>query len=758
MKVHLEPKRLNESSIDHKTWAYYKVLTSEEGVAVVVGSRDILKYDPSDDTFWRWFQLPEGQYGYGWVMGHSSLRLWCIAGRNSLASLELRSGEWVWFENNSPYEKVLYATEDEVIVRCSGIWVIDALKLHRDQLRCVKSLSVDIPYHEQSVSSSVFLPEEDRFLILSLTHSTRYNQECTLLGLSWDGKAEKLLEVKGSSAMFCFPYLVMLRRSNELVYADVRRRPIELKELSIKQLNPEWKRMEMIPNKAFVLGDDLIVTLEASTQKRRALVKLGEEQKVLYEGQGYWVELNQLGRFLISVISSSQFVYDLVDQREISSVKHSMLLKQAVQYEINHQRRGQVSIKRPLLTLVSDAESMSPGGPRVSLCKLPFLISEAPANGLQFGDSISSTRGDVVFFTETNKPRSSAFASAYIMLKESDYLQYIKPEPDYGWCAATFDDLGRVWLCDRSARYAVVIHSSNQGERCFALKPMDATLSRHIAAYANRVAIAFNDKSLAIYHYDGTSLEETSRWMIGEEINKIKPDLRDGGWWVLTWEWNKGNRLWYLGPNGPRFIATIQAPGIIDILGDWPEKTYFVYTDDKLNLHYTLDPRDGWQHIALQSILLSQSWQQDHLIKPVSLHTIDDTVFFLLERSSSGNLSSDAWFFLRANGETPQLISAFRGDATFLSKFKSSTRLECWRDWFILYSDAAFTILPEYAERSQVDELPDNGGLLFYYPSTGLFYTKPHAPYSFMSALRRMLVKKVVGDSQDRESESPSTP
>lgn len=755
MKMHLEPKRLDESGIDRKTWVkfLYKVLTSEEGVAIVVGSRDILKYSPSDDTFWHWYQLPEGQYGYDWMMGHGSTRLWCIAELDRLASLDLRSGEWIWFENNFPYEKILYATEDEIIVRRSGICVIEGLKLHGDQLRCVTSLSVDLPYHKGFVSSTVFLPEEDRFLIFSPVRSIGYDQEYTLLSLNWDGKVEKLLKFKGNGANFCFPYLVMLSGSNKLIYADVSRSPIEFKRLNLKQLKPEWKHLRMFPNKTFALGDDLVVALDASTQERKALVKLGEEQEVLYEDKGHWAELNRLGRFLIS--GHSNFVYDLVDQREVSGMKYSTLLKHAVQYEIDLQRRQQVTVKRPLLTLMPDIESMPPGSLRVSLCKSPFLLSEAPANGLQFDDSISSTRGDVVFFTKMDRPRSYAFASAYIMLQGSDYLQYIKPDPDYGWHVATFDDLGRVWLCDRHAKYAMVIHSSHQEERCFVLNPTAGMSSQCIAAYADRMAIAFSDKSLAIYHYNGTLLEEASRWMVGEEITKIKPDPRDGGWWVLTWEGEKGYKLWYLEPNGTHSVTMIQAPDTINILGDWPEKTYFVYTDDEMNLHYTLDPRDGWRHISLQSLLLSQSWQQDHLLKPISLHSIDDTVFLLLELKSPKNISTDAWFFLQVNGDDPQLISVFRGSPTFLSAFELSTNLVRWHNWLILYSTSALTILSEYAERSQVNELPENSGLLFYYPPAGLFYTKLHAPYSVTNALRKMIAKKVAEDSPDRERKFP---
>lgn len=135
-----------------------------------------------------------------------------------------------------------------------------------------------------------------------------------------------------------------------------------------------------------------------------------------------------------------------------------------------------------------------------------------------------------------------------------------------------------------------------------------------------------------------------------------------------------------------------------------------------MNLHYTLDPRDGWRHISLQSLLLSQSWQQDHLLKPISLHSIDDTVFLLLELKSPKNISTDAWFFLQVNGDDPQLISVFRGSPTFLSAFELSTNLVRWHNWLILYSTSALTILSEYAERSQVNELPENSGLLFYYP------------------------------------------
>lgn len=748
-RIRLIPRPMDDDTIDRELRArkLQKVIVhpEREHLALTVLDYDHwLVYDQTSKPFWRYYEMP--LVSSGWVMERDGTRVWCLVVGGQLAAFDLDNSEWLQFSHDVSYDKVLYAEKDTVIVQWSVMHaIIDVLRLQGDRLKRVASLPVVLPFDRPArITRIMFLPDENRFLALvntDLSGGSYSEQDHVLLTLEWDGRTEIVLAAQGKSADLAFPFFVVLNSNGmEVMYADVREKPIKLKQLDLPIAADQSYPSKTSRKATFVFGEDLFVVLEWMHSRhgnRRletvtALVELGEKVEVLRQCNNYCFWENRLGRFLID---NSGNAYDLVAKQELRYTSLSTILYQAIQDESKESNRRPF-VAKPMLPLKGEIEDSSLSTFKCILHESPIHLTDIFPQKATFSSPISSSKGDLAAF----------MVGGWIGLFPRDraYIQQVLPSPERGWMKFAFDEEGQIWLCDEDGEYICVVRYDDQKEGVgLALSHHGAENSRVdvLAVHANYVAMACKDSSLTIYHYTGESLEKRFSFNSWESrkmlMTAIKPDVSAEGWWITMYNKRSRNKnrkkvLEYLDLKTNCLETVTEVPEDLMVLGDWPERVYFVYPDDAGCLHYTLNPRDGWQQAKLQDALGDQSARRDNW-RLVSLHSIDDEVLALF---GNGSLPS-TYLLVRLQSSGVELISAFRAG--------TMVQFARWSGWFLLYSNGPFTSVSEYAALAQHDELPENSGLLFYHPRTGQFSTEPYVPYASSKALYRALINRRLG-------------
>lgn len=736
--ISLEPKQLTDKEIDSRCWTrdLLKVLVSKDegaNVGVIVGSDYCLVCDTAKDSSWQYYQFPT--FVEDCTIRHSHKHLWLVTRFGKLVTLDLHSNQWMRFKHNMHYDRILYADKNNVVVKSENVvYIIDAIRLQEDRLERIDSFS-PVSFDSENKSFHItFLPEKNRFLVLEhrvLESSGNIVKEVALSSMGWDSQAEEVLSVSvvDGGGKLLFPFFVAFDKDKkELIYADLRQELIELKRqqlsLASTQTHSLWSLFD-----AFILDDELFVIVRESDFW--ALAKLEQCFKVLYKSksQDLWRHIS--GRFLS--LDSHGSILDVVSQKVTHDLPQSMLLRQLIQDEVERQK-NQAYITKPLKLLPAvRGGAVVPNLDvfKVALRPSPFQIKEAAQEHLL--DSVSSTTGNVAIFLKDK---------VHLLLADDLRFKYTVPGR---WTKVTFDEQGRAWLCNDIGRYIALMTPETQEGHVFVTlglelnKDVSKLSVTNIAAYDNNLILTRDDKSLTVYHYDGELLKE--KWSLekGKEkiegvITGIKPDTArktgaaSNGWWILAKDWEK-SRLIYLDNEKDSLQTIIQFRGELKLLGDRPEQVYLVYLDNMCHLYYTLDPYGKWWHVPLHDVLGIRNPQQDHFMKPISLHSVGDEIFILVEHRNQKN---NSLLFMRVQADSAQLISAFH-----LSRPQVVSMH--WGNWIVLHSNSPFAFNSAYATQSQVTDLPESEKMLFFFPYTGHFCTAPYAPYSIAKALYRSL-------------------
>lgn len=734
----LSPTRITDQEIDKQVRGWprlqvFRLPESSEHAFAVVGTKYCLLHGASH---WRYYQLPKEVHHC--VMEHNNARLWFVVADNQLATLDLRSGEWSEYKHAMPYCRILYAGEDEVIALCSDILAIDIVRLRDGHAMRIANVPIDVQDFSvrNNILDGIFLPEQERFFLLEESLEATYEYNFTLLSYNWRLQEEKVLSAKGVRAALCFPFVVILNNGRrELTYVDLRKEPVEYKHVTLS-VKPEWGQLEWMLDDAFAFGDDLIVSLRAISSQLGALVRVSDQPEMLYSNLSLWPTLNRLGPFLVS---KEQFVYDLANRTAVSNMSRSALLREVIRYEAEQSKPYRPNPKplsasmRALESSASDTDTFE-----VFLKTVPVSIAEAEDKSLYLSGSISSTKGDVAF---------SIGESIYLLpSNKSNFLSPL-PQPNDGWKNLAIDEQGRFWLCDSDGQYISIISLSEgeaRGSGIVLNKPPQAESGmsglKLISASRNHLVMVGWDDWLEIYHYDGRTLKKTFEWDNARNIEVVfvEPNTQDGGWWVGTWHRDKEIHILKHLDNTGHFWEVMQMPYQIRVIGDLVEQVYFAYTDNAYQLHYTQNPYNGWQQVALQNVLgeeYVQRMQGKRLVVPVALHNVNNQLYLLLGERSLENTLPDASFFMSLKSDKASLISSFR----------NIIRLSRWGDWLILHSrhiKEPLRLAPEHEEHAQIIVIPENRNLLFYHPSTNQFSEYPYATYSVTSALRSILTRK----------------
>lgn len=390
---------------------------------------------------------------------------------------------------------------------------------------------------------------------------------------------------------------------------------------------------------------------------------------------------------------------------------------------------------------------------------LPFSLTQEPQPCL-YEKPVSSTGGSTCLLVLRHTDHDEEYgikSDPDILLLRADYTQNLMPEMQYeiqvasqtilstaSWKVATFDERERIWLCSKRGDLVVILSSNKQHKHSFELKgfllnnkplgdPLhDPIIVKSLAAYDNQLAIVeevYGDRCISIYHCEGNSLEMLTTLKDSNQKKNIniKPDTTNGGWWVVTRnEMREIYQIEHLSATADRLEKITKVPYYPKVLGAWPDETYFMYVD-KDHLHYTLDPSIGWQQVLLKNTL---STHHEEPVTPIDLHKIGNSVF-LWGTDSKTNL------LIQLEPDDARLISAFR--------FSHETRLLRWGTSLLLYSDRPLVLAPEYAKCTQVNKIPENKRLLFYYPELDSFHAELYVPYSGMKALYQQIITQAKG-------------
>lgn len=730
----IKDKELDKRVVNRLSLRVLRLPESSKHDFAIVGTEYCLLHDMTNASDWRYYQLPKAVKDG--IVEHNNTRLWFVATDGKLAALDLRSGEWSEYEHEMSYSAVLYAGEDGIVALCADMFAIDAVRLQDGHVTRITNVPIDV--HGFSIKNSIlggfFFAEQERFFLLVGSLGVNYEHNFTLLSYDRELQAKKILSAPGNRAALCSPFVVVLSKNRyELIYADLRREPVEQKHLALN-IKPEWEQLEWTLSGAFVFGDDLIVSLVAVSPKIGALVRVGTQPEVLYSNADHWPVLKHLGPFLVS---KEGFVYDLAHRTVVSNMPHSALLRGVIQYEAEQSKLYRVNPK-PLLSLMQATESSASDTFKVFLKESPTSITETENENFHFSGSISSTKGDVAF---------SIGGSLYLLPRDKSRFLSPLPQPNNGWQNLAIDEQGRFWLCDRDGQYISIIslnEGGTSGQGIALNKPPRVESGesgvKQISVFGNRLLMVGWDDWIMIYHYDGKSLKKIFE-LDGEtntEIISVQPNAQRGGWWVTKWHRDTKTSVLNHLDNTGQLWKVEQIPYQIEVIGDWVEQVYFVYIDNAYQLYYMRNPYDGWQQVLLQDALGEEyvrRVQHERYLIPVALHSLKDQLYFLIEEFSLESNLPMTSFFMSVASDKVRLISAFH----------NSTCLARWGEWLILYSKYMknpMVLASGYEDRAETTMIPPDKNLLFYHPPTGQFSEVPYAPYSVTGALRSITTRK----------------
>ncbi|MEM4205002.1 MAG: hypothetical protein QXS54_13120 [Candidatus Methanomethylicaceae archaeon] len=712
---HLTPKLLDDDALNraNRIAKLRKVVVSSGGIAAVVGEEHCLVHD-LEHRRWYHYRLPEK--GSSWALARDSARLWRIVDNGKLAMLDLRSREWFAFQHHINYESILYAEDDVVIAQCRSIFAIDMLRLENDSLQRIVRIPLKFDFEPEQISST-FLPGENQFIVFGRKFS-RY----VLWRLGWNGESDLILDVEGYYPSLLFPFFVARDiKTKSLVYADLRENPVKPRYVNLESCLKHRSSVDWY--KAFIFDNSLIVALSLDERKRLAIIRLGEEEKpeILYDEREskkfkntFFVNLCLLGRFLTL---GGKWIYDLVARQEVRGLPRSTLLHQAIQDEVERQQAAGATIL-PMLTQAQESSDID--ALKVFLHTSQYRLAEIEGKLLR--EAISSSQHSAIFFL----PK---VPTVHWLPRGTDQLRHLLPEVKDKWFRVTFDEQERIWACDLSGKYIAVVHPDGQEGQGFVVPHGLSFPVRAIAACDNTVALT-NFNKLVVYHHDEAEgcLKEMLCWRSENYIIGIKPDVEERGLWVVTNILNSQRYvLEYLPLNGevsaPRKVEEINQ--FIRILGDWPERVYFAYTDQSEHvLHYTLNPKEGWHQVLLRNLVREGS----RYLHPVSMSSDGDVIFTLV-------CADNDYLLVRLQSGNAELMSAFE------RKHHNSHSIQFarWGNWLVLYSDEPLVFKRAYANHAEITELPENKGILFFHLPTNQFSAEPYQPYAITDALRRML-------------------
>lgn len=742
VKSKLAPTRLDDKAIDQKDQVkiLHEVLVPRGAghVSAFVGDSHCLIHQATDVLPWHYYHLPKLVSGY--TIEQNGTRLWFITGEGKLASLDLQNSEWFEFQHSVPYVAALYAHEDKVVVYSDKLSVIDVLEFQNDTLSYVTNVPIERISPQHYLKNVVFLPDEERFLVLESTqrvHESKY----ALLSLGWDGKADVVLNATGIDAKLSFPFITILDKNwKELIYVDLRKTPVEPKHLTL-HFNAEEQQQQWSLENAFVSEGELVVVVSNYNQSlfQRALIRLGESPEVLLhetrntnQKMGFLTgtRTKRFGRFLLS---EDGLVYDHVSRKVVDHMSQSAMLRQALHDEARQQQTAPVSTKLP--SIASQYKNNIPPDTFRVLIR-PSSVHTAEVTNMRgmfsnVSSSLCSFDGDVALVRK---------GRVHLLLDISKKFHYVFPEPEDGWSRATFDEHGQIWLCNERGNFIAFASPSRNAGLGFVMSPWKAN-AKAIAAGHNSVAIVLDDESLMLYRYDGQSLIREKRWKSKREIVGVKPDLR-GGWWIVTKgkEWSHPSSiLSHLAPNSDYPKKVMQLPYQVQILGDWPTGVYFVYIDRDHRLCFTPNPQQGWQNVSLSGILRGS--RRLLSVSPIALHSEADSMFVFLCVDDTEPLYwtvSRTWLLVHLESHNIELVSAFSGQWVDLVRLKN---------WLVLYSKEPIVAEPKYARKAKIAQLPQNEGLLCYHPARDdKFFIEPVAQCSFIKgALYNMINNKNRG-------------
>lgn len=783
----LVAKQLDDNTLDHEQWLTNlrkMLVASQEGLAAIVAGEHCLVFDRQ----WRYYRLP--RKAISWAMGDDSKYLWLIDEEYELSALELSSGQWMSFGNDLLYARLAHAEGDIAAASSLDMEAIDVLKLTSDgSIVRVASYAIEpiaqldnIPGVQRRILSCGFVPERERFFVLK-----RYTQpgnapyeNYVLKSVSIDDKTEVVLEIEGRNALLCPPFIVVLYGAGDtLVYADLRKDPVEPKQQSLHfdhKLDLSWE----IGN-AFALGDNLIVALRTQQMNRQMLLQLGQEPEVLYEADGTSSVYRMFGPFFVC----DSLVLDCINRKKKGRKLSSALLRQAIQDEM--ERRQRMPRVRLLHTMLQNTVSYDTNRLQIAL-HASHLSSEglvALIEKASDSDFVSSTRGEMVF-------SDSNLVHLVTRNNKQFKLSLAMQQGRSRWKKFTFDEQGRVWVCDKKGFHIAVISPKKQEAQVFVLNDdrsisdkladklgevirgiakvaygdnwVDNLYVTHIAAYADTIVTVLRFKQnthysipllafslLSFYRYDdGKSLEEIACIQYPGAV-VVKPDLEGKGWWLLQ----RGHldTLSFLEMKTMNQAIVMNFPGhfvaVPELFGDWPEEVYFAYLDKdesgNYSLCYTLDPRNGWCRAPLQDIF--RMYKQKYLFPSiVSIHSLGDSVFALLSvHTLNSDESPEAWLLTCLQSDHAELVAAFAKDKSKYfaddDEYRSKIDLARWRDMLVLRKEQPIVPSSWYASIAMINELPDNKGILFYHPDTKCFSTKPIVLYSVTEAFSKIVTR-----------------
>ncbi|MEM4203482.1 MAG: hypothetical protein QXS54_05365, partial [Candidatus Methanomethylicaceae archaeon] len=400
-------------------------------------------------------------------------------------------------------------------------------------------------------------------------------------------------------------------------------------------------------------------------------------------------------------------------------------LHQAIQDETKQQQVVRTTAM-PMLTQAQESSDIDAF--KVFLDTSQYRLSEI--EGKLLGKAISSSQHSAIFFL----PK---VPSVYWLPRGTDQLRHLLPEIEYRWASVTFDEQEHIWACDKYGEYIAVVHPDQQKGQRFVLPERLSFEVRAIVACDNTIAVASFD-DLVVYHYDEAKgmLKEMLRWRGKDKIIEIKPDVEKRGLWVVTHiRSSQRSVLKYLPLNGkvsaPRKVEEINQ--FVHVFGDWPERVYFAYIDDKEHvLHYTLNPKKGWHQAPLRNLVQESSlYRYPGYPYPVSMSSYGDVIFALVRADND-------YLLVRLQSGNSELISAFETE-------RYGIQFARWGDWLVLYSKEPLVFKQAYADRAERTELPENKGILFFHLPTNQFYEEPFISYAITGALRRMLSSRARG-------------
>ncbi|MEM4203678.1 MAG: hypothetical protein QXS54_06380 [Candidatus Methanomethylicaceae archaeon] len=740
-EVELSYQLLSDQMLDEKisqVSAIRDVLApGDDKRAIALGNNFYIVHDPNKESHWYYCETL-AITASNWAMARDGSWLWLIKRGGMLSCFDIDEQRLQEFSHVMPYEKILYAEENKAVVLRRDMPAIDVVELRRDHLKRTASVSFETHGLVEDIG---FLLERNRFFFLE-HHWFESREHYVLCALDWNGQTEVLLDVRNANVKLRLPFAVVLdKSSNTLMYMDLREETARPEQTKWR-LNPKWAESTWRLNDVFVFNNELFVKLSATA--REVLIHLGQHPEVVFKKQVGSLFLNQLGRFLVGSIDRydeygnelrEQLVYDLTAQRRTSNISCSALLRQVFQDE--RERRKSLAHVKLQLPVPGEKETSNLDTFRISLRPMPSHTTQVVFDTFRIFDSSSSTRGDLALF---------AGNKVWLLRRDMDHAQYILPntnnEPTYHlagkWSSITFDEQDRLWVCDAGTRYVAFIPRDGQEGLGFALRSQEPSVSdiNSISAYADHIALIsrsmYRNHFLTIYHFNKQSLRTVFSWESQRELVRVKPDTNRGGWWLLAFDsWARASMLYYLEiqEGSPKVMATVYQK--VEVLGNWPDQTYFVYLDKERMLHYTSDPNHGWQQVSLEHIL-GKSRSQDKPIYPISLQVVCGKIFLML-----ANYSSNDYLLMRLQANDAQLITALR--------CSSVVRIARWKDWLIVYEPNGSDFLavsPTYSTQATIDDVPKNRRFLFYHPDTDGFYTAAYNPYSATMALRRSLLNK----------------